>query len=114
MTRFIIITSAGLLLFATAAVQAAPRELDDAEMDAVCAGADAAEVPALHDLTTTSLSVDNSINSLSLSDHAQQNLTSFVNILAVHSAVQVLLNVNVAINSDIGSVTQGNAGTQTH
>ena len=49
-----------------------------------------------------------------MSGQAQQNLNALVNIAAVNSSVQVLMNLNVNINSRVGSVSQGNGGLQTH
>ena len=97
-------------------VWAAARELDDAEMDEVHAGnsrkSTSAKAPA--NSAPTSISTDNSTSSVAISGQAQQNLSSLVNIVAVNSAVQVLMNVNVAINSQVSSVSQGNGGAQTH
>ena len=45
---------------------------------------------------------------LSLNGNAQQNLSSLVNINAVNSKVNVLLNLNVNINSTVGTLTQSN------
>jgi hypothetical protein len=115
--QLLIWTVAAGTMLATVTGWATPRELNDAEMDAVCAG-DTTELEPGDELNTESLGSDfylnNSVNTINLSGNAQQNLTSFVNILAVNSAVQVLLNINVSINSDIGSVTQGNTGSQAH
>lgn len=47
-------------------------------------------------------------SSLSLSDNAQNNLSALININAVNSPVQVLLNLNININSKVGSVNQSN------
>ena len=46
--------------------------------------------------------------SLNLSDNAQNNLSALININAVNSPVQVLLNLNININSKVGSVNQSN------
>jgi len=46
---------------------------------------------------------------LILQDNAQQNLRSLVNIVAVNSKVQVLVNLNININSTVGAVHQVNA-----
>jgi hypothetical protein len=46
--------------------------------------------------------------SINISDNAQQNLTSLVNITAVNSNISVLLNLNVNINSTVGTLTQSN------
>jgi len=45
---------------------------------------------------------------LNLSGNAQQNLSSLVNINAVNSKINVLLNLNVNINSTVGTLTQSN------
>ncbi|HTH52815.1 MAG TPA: hypothetical protein VL495_02620 [Edaphobacter sp.] len=52
--------------------------------------------------TTTNL------GSLSLNGNAQQNLSSLVNINAVNSKINVLLNLNININSTVGTLTQSN------
>jgi hypothetical protein len=99
---------------------AAPREMSDAEMDAVTGG-DAPPVDPSADQTTgsdsspsvTSSYVNNSVSTIIIRDQAQQNLTSMVNILSINSSVQVMLNLNVSINSTVGSVGQGNVGVQT-
>lgn len=45
---------------------------------------------------------------LQLMDNAQSNLRSLINVNAVNSPVQVLLNLNININSTIGNVNQLN------
>lgn len=45
-------------------------------------------------------------STLSLNDSAQENLRALVNVNAVNSAIQVLLNLNVNINSIVGEVNQ--------
>ncbi len=50
----------------------------------------------------------NTTGTINLSDNAQQNLNSLVNITAVNSNINVLLNLNVNINSTVGTVTQSN------
>lgn len=45
---------------------------------------------------------------LSLNDSAQENLRALVNVNSVESAIQVLLNLNVNINSVVGSLDQSN------
>lgn len=45
---------------------------------------------------------------LSLNDSAQENLQALVNVNAVNSAIQVLLNLNVNINSTVESLDQTN------
>lgn len=46
--------------------------------------------------------------SLTLTGHAQSNLRSLININAVNSPIQVLLNLNINVNSRIGSLNQWN------
>ena len=63
-----------------------------------------------------SLSVQQAITNYSaaqlyLSDSAQSNLRALVNINAVNSPVQVLLNLNVNINSSVGQLRQFNLFT---
>lgn len=48
------------------------------------------------------------LNSLTLNGNAQQNLSSLININAVNSKINVLLNLNVNINSTVGSIKQAN------
>ncbi len=45
---------------------------------------------------------------LQLMDNAQSNLRSLVNINAVNSPVQVLMNLSVNVNSTIGNLSQRN------
>ena len=45
---------------------------------------------------------------LVIRDSAQQNLQSFINIAAVNSKVQVLVNLNININSTVGTLRQIN------
>ncbi len=49
-----------------------------------------------------------SIGSLSINGNAQQNLSSLININAVNSKINVLLNLNININSTVGTITQAN------
>jgi hypothetical protein len=49
-----------------------------------------------------------SIGSLTLNGSAQQNLSSLININAVNSKINVLLNLNVNINSTVGTIVQSN------
>ena len=50
----------------------------------------------------------NNTSTLSINGNAQQNLSSLVNINAVNSKINVLLNLNVNINSTVGTVVQSN------
>ena len=47
-------------------------------------------------------------SSLLISDNAQSNLKSMININAVNSPIQILLNLNVNINSNIEQIRQLN------
>jgi hypothetical protein len=112
MKRFLVGATAMVWVLASAAVPMAlaqPREMDDREMDGVSGG-----ITGSFDMTQSgNMSLnDNSIQSISLSDQAQQNLSSLVNILSINSTIQVMLNLNVNINSSVGTVNQGNNGTQ--
>lgn len=61
-----------------------------------------------------SLSVQNasnagtSVGTLTLNGSAQQNLSSLININAVNSKINVLLNLNININSTVGTIIQSN------
>jgi hypothetical protein len=48
------------------------------------------------------------MGTLSMNGNAEQNLSSLVNINAVNSKINVLLNLNVNINSTVGTLTQSN------
>ena len=50
----------------------------------------------------------NQVSSLMLMDNAQSNLRSLININAVNSPIQVLLNLNINVNSSIGNLNQLN------
>jgi hypothetical protein len=49
-----------------------------------------------------------SVGTLTLNGSAQQNLSSLININAVNSKINVLLNLNVNINSTVGTIIQSN------
>jgi hypothetical protein len=106
-----------------------PQPLNDAAMDRVTAGGITAglsdgvvnfqgSVPTKNGLVTgagtlailTGPLAGTTLNqgTLSLNGGAQQNLTSLVNINAVNSNIDVLLNLNVTINSTVGSIVQSN------
>jgi hypothetical protein len=48
-------------------------------------------------------------STLVIRDNAQQNLQSLINVTAVNSRIQVLVNLNITINSTVGAVQQINA-----
>lgn len=49
-----------------------------------------------------------SVGTLTLNGNAQQNLSSLINLNAVNSKINVLLNLNVNINSTVGTIVQSN------
>lgn len=102
-------------------------ELLDVELDAVVAGASSTTDPGettVIDWTKTTragteVDVDGtfklldatdyaSLGRLIISDNAQGNLSSLININAVNSAVNVLLNLNISIDSNIDTINQSN------
>ena len=103
-------------------------ELAEAELDRVTAGTqlDDQELLTFDFVRTTqsgkTISVEGSLDILSklianspstiyLGDGAQGNLTSLVNINAIHSQISVLLNLNIIIDSSVGTLNQLNINT---
>ncbi|HEU4635987.1 MAG TPA: hypothetical protein VFS41_07410 [Edaphobacter sp.] len=103
------------------------KPLSDAALDQVTAGGVSAgisdgavhfegQTPTANGLvsSTGSLALQsgpiagNTMGTLSLNGNAQQNLSSLVNINAVNSKINVLLNLNVNINSTVSTLTQSN------
>ena len=136
MATLAMLSSAGLAV-AGAQTPAAPRAhdktvtkakpLSDAALDQVTAGSVTAgisegvvrfagQTPTPNGLvsSTGSLALQsgplagNTMGTLSLNGNAQQNLSSLVNINAVNSKINVLLNLNVNINSTVSTLTQSN------
>lgn len=127
---------AGLVLFSTVCLgqsKSKAKPLNDASLDRITAAGTAdvggvsaglsngviqfqGQVPTKNGLVTGvgSMAIQSgpitgiNMGSISLSDNAQQNLNSLVNITAVNSTISVLLNLNVNINSTVGTVTQSN------
>ena len=110
-------------------IQVKAKPLSDAALDQVTAGTVSAgisdgvvrfqgQAPTANGLVSSSGSLalqsgplgGNTMGTLSLNGNAQQNLSSLVNINAVNSQVNVLLNLNVNINSTVGTLTQANLG----
>lgn len=128
-TIIIVGCAAAIALFMAASPASAQgRKLSDAELDRVSGGSSTTQSPKAatsfsfqgqagktHTVKGTGMIVvDESklplvSSKLLLQDNAQQNLRSLVNIVAVNSKVQVLVNLNVNINSTVGTVHQGNA-----
>ncbi|HEX7158361.1 MAG TPA: hypothetical protein VF214_05085 [Edaphobacter sp.] len=105
-----------------------PKPLSDAALDRITAGGTdngavtagisngviqfQGQVPTTNGLVsgagTMAFVQNTTTGTINLSDNAQQNLNSLVNITAVNSSINVLLNLNVNINSTVGTVTQSN------
>ena len=64
--------------------------------------------PVSNSTTTTTT------GSVNLGGNAQQNLSSLININAVNSTINVLLNLNVNINSTVGTILQSNLNGKSH
>jgi len=129
MKVFILTVLAGFLLLVTANPAAAQKhKLTDAELDRVTAGStptqstgdalkfqfqgQAGSSHTVNGSGTVTFKTDGlPLNSatLILQDGAQQNLRSLININAVNSRIQVLVNLNININSTVGAVHQTNA-----
>jgi hypothetical protein len=129
MRAMILVCIAAILLLSAAKPAIAQgRKLSDADLDKVSAGGKPSENPggavqfsfegragSSHTVQGTgSISVKEGAlplisSNLLLQDDAQQNLRSLVNIVAVNSKVQVLVNLNININSTVGAVHQANA-----
>lgn len=117
-----------LVLLGHADQAAAVRELSDSELDGVTAGVtisseflDAGIRFDFHKDNGRDLSIDgsgfvvlsqsqtpNAVGALVLRDNAQGNLNAFINVNAVNSVVQLLINLNVNIHSNVGTVRQSN------
>ena len=59
-------------------------------------------------IQTAPLSSTTTTGTINLSGSAQQNLSSLINIIAVNSEINVLLNLNININSTVGAILQSN------
>jgi len=103
---------------------AAAEPLSDAELDVITAGAadetrELLEFNVKHETASgRRVEVDGAIDvervrtiesaALLLQDSAQSNLQSLININAVQSAVNVLVNLNITIDSHVGEIHQVN------
>jgi hypothetical protein len=123
------VVALGLLLAVQAGVcQSKKKVLDDSMLDRVTAAGVTASVdpsgvinfsgvvPTANGLVTgvgtmsiqaTPLS-GMTLGSLTLGGDAQQNLSSLVNINAVNSNINVLLNLTINVDSTVGSILQSN------
>jgi hypothetical protein len=126
MHRILVIASL-VLLTQVAISQTGRKPMSDSTLDNVTAAGISATatngvvnfqgaVPTPNGLVSSagSLSVQSgpntgtSIGSLTLNGSAQQNLSSLININAVNSKINVLLNLNVNLNSTVGTIIQSN------
>lgn len=64
-------------------------------------------VEADGDVTATETGIPGGYG-ITIRDSAQENLSSFINLNAVNSTIQLLINLNVTINSQIGTIKQLN------
>ena len=127
-----LLSSAGIAQTAThtrvgVRAQTRARPMNDAALDKVTAGTISAGVsngvvkfagqtqtPNGLVTSTGTLAVQSgplngtTMGTLSIDGNAQQNLSSLVNINAVNSKINVLLNLNVNINSTVSTLTQSN------
>jgi hypothetical protein len=129
MRVYAVIASLVLLLLAQSDQAQAMRELSESELDSVTAGITISS--AFHDTGVRfdfhkdngqDLSIDGSgsvavsqsqtpgtVGALVLRDNAQGHLNAFINVNAVNSVVQLLINLNVNIHSNVGTVRQANS-----
>jgi len=127
----------GLLLATQAGVsQSRKKPLDDSTLDRVTAAGVTAnvmpggvinfagQVPTANGLVSgvgslvvqapNAGTVTNNVGSINLSGSAQQNMSSLISINAVNSTINVLLNLNVNINSTVGTILQSNLNGKMH
>jgi hypothetical protein len=127
----------GLLLATQAGVsQSKKKALDDSTLDRVTAAGVTTRVlpggainfsgavPTANGLVTgvgslvvqpaSSSTNTTTTGTVNLGGGAQQNLSSLININAANSTINVLLNLNVNINSQVGSILQSNLNGKLH
>lgn len=125
MSRLLVIASLALLLPAGMA-QSKKKAMSDAALSRVTAGGVSASdsdgvvkfqgsaqtanglVTGAGTLAVLTGPLTTNNGTLTLNGNAQQNLSSLVNINAVNSNINVLLNLTVNINSTVGTVMQSN------
>lgn len=126
MNRRWIIAALAFVLGPAAFAQSRHLPMDDQALDSITAAGVSASVSdnTLHFLGQTmtgnglveaagTLSLQNTQSrgtsgSLLISGNAQSNLQAFININAVNSNINVLLNLTVNINSNVGNLVQSN------
>jgi hypothetical protein len=127
----------GLLVATQAGVcQSKKKALDDSTLDRVTAAGVTTrvlpggvinftgEVPTVNGLVSgigslvvqpaSSSTTTTTTGTVNLGGNAQQNLSSLININAVNSTINVLLNLNVNINSTVGTILQNNLNGKMH
>jgi len=127
----------GLLVATQAGVcQSKKKALDDSTLDRVTAAGVTTrvlpggiinftgEVPTANGLVSgigslvvqpaSSTTNNTTTGTVNLGGNAQQNLSSLININAVNSTINVLLNLNVNINSTVGTILQSNLNGKMH
>lgn len=128
MKRYILYALAGWFLMAAASPAAAEkRKLNDEELDRVTAAGVTTEVvdgvvkfhfqgsagrthtvDGSGTIEVLEAPLPEAAATLILRDNAQGNLRSLINVNAVNSLIQVLVNLNININSTVGTVQQIN------
>lgn len=126
----------GLLLATQSGVsQSRKKSLDDSMLDRVTAAGVTTsvspgnvinftgEVPTANGLVSgagslviqapNSTTTNTTMGTINLSGNAQQGMSSLINLNAVNSTINVLLNLNVNINSTVGTVLQSNLNSLT-
>jgi len=134
MYRSIVVVA--LLLAAQAGVsQSKKKALDDGMLDRITAAGVtvtasptgvvdfSGQVPTANGLVSgvgslviqapNSTTTNTTTGTINLSGSAQQNLSSLININAVNSTINVLLNLNINIDSTVGTILQTNLNGKT-
>jgi hypothetical protein len=62
----------------------------------------------------TNSTTNTTTGTINLGGSAQQNLSSLININAVNSTINVLLNLNINIDSTVGTILQNNLNGKMH
>ncbi len=125
--HFVFVLAGLLLLGAVSPAAAQGRKLSDEELDKVTAAGASVEVvdgvlrfhyqgkagrghavDAAGTVELIQTELGPSATTLLLRDNAQQNLRSFVNVNAVNSLIQVLINMTINIDSNVGTLRQTN------
>lgn len=125
--KWVLVMTVLLLLIAATPGWAGGRKLADHDLDQVTAGdftidflngafklqfessaGPSKSVSGEGNMTFSAVSLPASTPGILLTEDAQQNLRSLVNINAVSSNVNVLLNLVINVNSTVSGLTQGN------